>query len=219
MVGDGHPVVEPPGNHLSPAGPRFAVLVHYCGVAAQEDGRCHRVGLHDYLPHSRGRPVELERETVVPREIVLLAGLDLHLLLVVDAGGALVDDERTHLVVPLAGDGPLHHEPARLSPDHRFGRPPVAAQRHRDAVVAVGHSHREIKRGHRTGRGRGHNIVAIARGLRVAGLRTGHIKCLGGGNEHTDQENEGCYELFHCQQAIDGKQPKRRPNPNGTILR
>ena len=128
MVGDGHPLVEPPRNHLAPAGPRLRILVYHRGVATAEDGGGRGVGLDADAAHRRSRTIELQGEAVVPVQVTLLTVFQTHRLLAgtfvgghEEARRPLVDDEGAVDKLSAPGGDTLHHQAARLRPHHRLG--------------------------------------------------------------------------------------------------
>ena len=141
MIGDGHPLVKPPRDHLSPTGPGLFVLVNHRGVAAEEDGHGRSVGFYDDAFHRRCSTVELQRQRVVPVEIPFLPLLDFHLHLVVNARRALVDHETVSGEFSFLRRHFLQEEATALCAHHRFGSTFLGTQCHRHLVIPVRHSH------------------------------------------------------------------------------
>ncbi len=109
MIGDGHLGSKPSRNHLSPTGIRLVGLVHDGGVATEEEGHGRRVRLYSHLFHGRGCPGKLQGELLIPSEIILLAGLDLHAHLFIDVRAAFVDDKGEGLELTLLGSDLVKH--------------------------------------------------------------------------------------------------------------
>ena len=78
VVGYGHLVVKPARNHLPPRSPGVVFLVYHGGVSAEEDGGGCGVACYLDATHGRRFAIELEREQVVPVQVVLFALLDFH---------------------------------------------------------------------------------------------------------------------------------------------
>ena len=83
MVADGYLRTEPAGNHLPPRSPGLIVLVDNGRVATEIDGR-YVDSFNMNALHGGHRTVELQRQLVVPGQVVVLTRLNLYTGLLVN---------------------------------------------------------------------------------------------------------------------------------------
>ena len=177
VVADADTLVEPAGNHLSPRSPRLVVLVDDGRVAAEIDGRHFVSPLNVNGLHGRHGPVELQRQLVVPGQVVFFAVLDAHTALVVNPGRPLVDRKGHRLGLTLSCDHVLGHQAPSLGAYGGFSRPLLGTEHHADAIVAVRHVDREVPWLCRLLLdGRRQQVVAEATCLGKHRLRLGHVE-------------------------------------------
>ena len=123
MIGDGHILIEPSGNHLSPAGPGLCALVGDGGVAAEIDGRTYIIALNMNTGDGRCIPVKLKCEFLIPCECALLSLFYLHSFLVIDIRSSFIYHKLIGGRLSLACLGVLHHQTSCLGSHCRGGCP------------------------------------------------------------------------------------------------
>ena len=180
-VADGNVGVEPAREHLSPACPRLRCLVNHSGVSAEEHGGGCGVTLNLDAAHSRSCAIELQRQFVVPMQIVLLSVLDVHTVLLVNLGGTLVDNEFNGLQLSFLRFHILEEKTATFSTNCCLAGAFLVAKGERHLIIAIRHFYGKIKRSGAFLRWLRQNVVTIAYGIGIDGLvfRQVEIETLG----------------------------------------
>ena len=129
--------------------------------------------------HGRSVAVELQRQLLVPRQVVLLALLYTHIGFLVDVWRALVHHKLVCGRLPLLGGTVVHHQSAAFCTHRGFGRPLHRTKHHTHLVVAVGHLHGEVEWLNAIGCGRVQDVIAIARLSVIYGLPLRHVEVVG----------------------------------------